>query len=87
MGIGLYGTLFVVPIFAQSILHFSATQTGFLLAPGALFSAVMMILLGKISTKVDARLLIALGAVGSALVMFDLSTISYQTGTDQLFRR
>ena len=85
LGIGLYGTLFVVPIFAQSILHFSATQTGFLLAPGALFSAVMMILLGKISTKVDARLLIALGAIGSALVMFDLSTISAQTGTDQLF--
>ncbi len=85
LGMGLYGTLFVVPIFAQGILHFSATQTGFLLAPGALFSAVMMILLGKISTKVDARLLIALGAIGSALVMFDLSTISAQTGTNQLF--
>ena len=48
-------------------------------------TATVMILLGKISTKVDARLLIALGAIGSALVMFDLSTISAQTGTDQLF--
>ncbi|WP_254173725.1 DHA2 family efflux MFS transporter permease subunit [Planktothrix pseudagardhii] len=85
LGMGLYGTLFVVPIFAQSILDFSATQTGFLLAPGALSSAVVMILLGKISTKVDARILIAIGAIGSALVMFDLSNISPQTGTDQLF--
>lgn len=85
LGMGLYGTIFVVPIFAQSILHFSATQTGFLLAPGALSSAVMMIVLGKISTKVDARFLIAIGAVGSSLVMFDLANITPQTGTDDLF--
>ncbi len=85
LGMGLYGTLFVVPIFAQSILHFTATQTGLLLAPGALASAIMMIILGKISGKVDARLLIATGAVGSALVMFQLSSITPQTGTDDLF--
>ena len=85
LGMGLYGTLFAVPIFAQNILHFTATQTGLLLAPGALASAIMMILLGKISTKVDARVLIACGAVGSALVMFQLSTITPQTGTEDLF--
>jgi len=57
---GLYGALFAVPIFAQSLLHFTATQTGLLLAPGALASAIIMVILGKISTKVDARLLIAI---------------------------
>ncbi|HEY9806042.1 MAG TPA: DHA2 family efflux MFS transporter permease subunit, partial [Candidatus Obscuribacterales bacterium] len=41
LGMGLYGALFAVPIFAQSVLHFTATQTGLLLAPGALASAVM----------------------------------------------
>ncbi|MGE5657255.1 MAG: DHA2 family efflux MFS transporter permease subunit [Actinomycetota bacterium] len=85
LGMGLYGTLFVVPIFAQSILHFTAMQTGVLLAPGALASAIVMILLGKISTKVDARILIACGAIGSAVVMFQLSNITPQTGTDDLF--
>jgi DHA2 family multidrug resistance protein len=85
LGMGLYGTLFAVPIFAQSILGFSATQTGFLLAPSALASAIMMILVGKLSTQVDVRLLIAGGAVGSTLVMFQLSNITPQTGTDALF--
>ncbi|MEH1935173.1 MAG: DHA2 family efflux MFS transporter permease subunit [Nostoc sp.] len=85
VGMGLYGTLFAVPIFAQSVLHFTATQTGLLLAPGALASAIVMILLGKLSSKIDARFLIAIGAVGSSGVMFQLAAITPQTGTDDLF--
>lgn len=85
LGMGLYGALFAVPLFAQGVLGFSATQTGFLLAPGALASAIVMVLLGKISTKVDARILIGLGAVGTTAVMFDLAKITPQTGTDDLF--
>src|ERR671933_599073 len=85
LGMGLYGAMFAVPIFAQSILHFTATQTGLLLAPGALASAIVMVILGKISTKVDARLLIASGAIGTALVMFQLANITPQTGTEELF--
>ena len=85
LGMGLYGTLFAVPIFTQSLLHFTATQTGLLLAPGALSSAVMMILLGKLSSKIDARLLICTGAIGSALVMYQLSSITPQSGTGDLF--
>ena len=85
LGMGLYGALFAVPLFAQGVLRFSAMQTGFLLAPGALASAIIMVLLGKISTKVDARILIALGACGTAAVMFSLANITPQTGTDDLF--
>jgi len=85
LGMGLYGALFAVPIFAQSVLHFTATQTGMLLFPGALASAVMMILLGKISSIVDPRVLIAGGGIITSLVMFDLATINPGTGTDALF--
>ncbi|WP_460193242.1 DHA2 family efflux MFS transporter permease subunit [Thermosynechococcus sp. FA-CM-4201] len=85
VGLGLYGTLFAVPLFTQSILGFSATQTGLLLAPGALSSAIAMILLGKVSTKIDPRILIGLGAIGTTVIMFQLADITPQTGTDQLF--
>ncbi len=85
LGMGLYGALFAVPLFAQGVLRFTATQTGWLLAPGALASAIVMVILGKISAKVDARILIAIGAVGTSLVMFQLSSITPQTGTDDLF--
>ncbi|MEA5471696.1 DHA2 family efflux MFS transporter permease subunit [Spirulina sp. 06S082] len=85
LGMGLYGTLFALPLFTQGVLHFSATQTGLLLAPGALASAIMMVVLGKISSKVDARILIGLGAIGLSAVMFNLANITPQTGTDDLF--
>jgi len=85
LGMGLYGALFAVPIFAQSVLHFTATQTGVLLFPGALASAVMMILLGKVLNKVDPRLVIAAGGVITSLVMFQLKTINPGTGSDELF--
>jgi DHA2 family multidrug resistance protein len=85
VGMGLYGALFAVPIFTQSVLHFTATQTGELLAPGAFASAIVMIILGKVSGKIDARFLIAMGAVGTAGVMFQLANINPQTGADDLF--
>jgi MFS transporter, DHA2 family, multidrug resistance protein len=85
LGMGLYGALFAVPLFAQGVLRFTATQTGWLLAPGALASAIVMILLGKISTLVDPRILIAMGAIGTTVVMFQLADITPQTGTDSLF--
>lgn len=85
LGMGLYGALFAVPLFAQTVLGFSATKTGLLLAPGALASAVMMVIVGRISSKVDPRLLIAAGAIGTTLTMFSLSNITPQTGSDDLF--
>ncbi|MEE3715127.1 DHA2 family efflux MFS transporter permease subunit [Tumidithrix elongata RA019] len=85
LGMGLYGALFAVPLFTQSVLGFTATQTGLLLAPGALASATVMILLGKLSNKIDPRLLIASGAIGTTLVMNQLATITPQTGTEELF--
>ncbi len=85
LGMGLYGALFAVPLFAQSVLGFSATKTGWLLAPGALASAVVMVMLGRISGRVDARILIGMGALGTTFTMFALSTITPQTGSDQLF--
>ncbi|HEY9646708.1 MAG TPA: DHA2 family efflux MFS transporter permease subunit [Chroococcidiopsis sp.] len=85
VGMGLYGTLFAVPIFAQSVLHFTAQQTGLLLLPGALASAITMVLMGKLTSKVDVRLLILGGGIITSLVMFALSTINPDTGTDALF--
>jgi DHA2 family multidrug resistance protein len=85
LGMGLYGALFAVPIFAQSVLHYTATQTGLLLLPGALASAITMVAMGKLTSKVDVRVLIAAGGVITSLVMFNLATINPNTGSDTLF--
>lgn len=85
LGIGLYGTVFVVPIFAQSVLGYTATQTGLLMLPGALASAVTMALLGKVINRFDPRLLIALGALLMVLTMTSLASIGPDTGERSLF--
>ncbi|MGC4073186.1 MAG: DHA2 family efflux MFS transporter permease subunit [Nibricoccus sp.] len=85
LGMGLYGVMFAVPIFVQNYLHFTATQSGYLLMPGAIASAVMMIVMGKVSGRIDARLLIATGATVLVISATLLSRINPDTGTDSLF--
>ena len=86
VGMCLYGATFAVPIFAQSILHFTAQQTGLLLLPGAIASAFMFPIMGRINGKFDARVLIAVGSAILAGTMFWMRTImSPQTGADDFF--
>ncbi len=85
IGIGLYGTLFIIPIYAQSVLHFTAQQTGLLLLPGALASAVTMTSLGKVINRFDPRVIISAGALITVGVMLNLSDINPDTGTDSMF--
>lgn len=85
LGMGLYGVMFAVPIFVQNYLHFTATQSGLLLMPGALASAVMMVAMSKISGRYDARFLIAVGAMTMTGAALMLAQINPDTGTQTLF--
>ncbi len=85
LGMGLYGALFAIPIFAQSILHFTAQQTGMLLLPSALVSAGFMMVSSQLTRFMDPRLIIGIGAVTLAVTMFHLAGINPQTSEDSLF--
>lgn len=85
LGIGLYGALFAVPIFTQQLLGFTAYQTGMVLLPGALASAVMMPIMGRLVRVFDARLLIFMGSVVLIGSLMMLASITPQTGTGDLF--
>lgn len=84
VGIGLYGALFAIPIFAQQVLGYTPYQTGMLLLPGAIASAAMMPVIGQFGGKVDARILIAIGSSVLITSLVALSRISYQTSADDL---
>jgi DHA2 family multidrug resistance protein len=85
LGMGLYGATFAIPIFAQSVLHYTAMQTGMLMLPSALASACMMPIIGKLSGKVDPRIMIATGAIISTIAMVPLATLNPDTSADTLF--
>src|SRR4051794_2922220 len=62
MGVGLYAMSFTLPVFLQSNLRMTAEQTGFALLPGAIATAISMAVVGRLTSRVDPRLLITAGA-------------------------
>lgn len=85
IGMGLYGAMFSVPIFAQTVLHFTAQQTGMLMLPGAIASALSMIFVSRLLKHFDPRVLIATGALIVVSSMVTLSHITPLTGPEHLF--
>lgn len=85
VGMALYGAMFAVPIFAQSVLHYTAQQTGLLMLPGALTSAFMMPIAAKLVRKYDPRILLAVGASILASAVLWLGHLSPMTGEGDLF--
>ncbi|MDI1445201.1 DHA2 family efflux MFS transporter permease subunit [Polyangium sp. 6x1] len=85
MGMALYGGLFAVPIFAQTNLRYTSQQTGLMMLPGALTTAAMMPFAGKLSRKVDPRLMLMIGAVILAGSLVMLSSMNPMTSGADLF--
>lgn len=85
VGMALYGALFSVPIFAQTILGFTSQQTGMLLLPGALASAFCMPFAAKVMSKVgDPRIVLAGGGLTLTLSLWMLSRITVDTSESGL---
>ncbi|MEO5996482.1 MAG: DHA2 family efflux MFS transporter permease subunit [Chitinophagaceae bacterium] len=51
LGFGLYGSTFIIPLYTQSTLGWTAQQSGMLMIPAALTTAFMMPIIGKILQK------------------------------------
>ncbi|MBZ5856768.1 DHA2 family efflux MFS transporter permease subunit [Flavihumibacter profundi] len=87
MGFGLYGSTFIIPLYTQSTLGWTAQQAGMLMIPAALTTAFMMPLIGKLLQKgVSQPLLVAIGL----LIFFVYSFWGYKiltpdTSADNFF--
>jgi DHA2 family multidrug resistance protein len=84
LGFGLYGGVFIFPLFTQSVLHFTPTETGLALMPGGIATAVTALLCGLLLNgprpKVDPRVLIAIGVMLFLVSMWDLGHLSTDAG-------
>ncbi len=85
MGVGLYAMSFTLPVFLQANLHMSAQQTGIVLLPGAIATAISMGVVGRLSNKVDPRLMITGGAILFAMAAWSLSKITSASGAHDFF--
>jgi DHA2 family multidrug resistance protein len=86
LGFGLFGSVFVIPLFAQSFLGFSATDTGVLLIPGSLATAIMMPVIGKLmQKKISPHLFSGLGFLLFFCSTWMLSRLGPQSGAAAFF--
>jgi MFS transporter, DHA2 family, multidrug resistance protein len=85
MGVGLYASVFTLPVFLQGNLRMTAQQTGIVLLPGALATAVSMAVVGRLTNKFDPRILITIGALLFAGAMIRLSRITGESGGSDFF--
>jgi len=62
MGFGLYGSTFIIPLYTQATLGWTAQQAGMLLIPSALTTAFMMPIIGQLLQRgAKQQYLVALG--------------------------
>lgn len=84
LGFGLYGGVFIFPLFTQGILHFSPTETGLAMMPGGLATAVTALICGRLLNGarplVDSRILIAIGIALFVWSMWDLGHLTTAAG-------
>jgi DHA2 family multidrug resistance protein len=85
MGVGLFASVFTLPVFLQGNLRMTAQQTGIVLLPGALATAVSMAVVGRLTNKFDPRALITIGALMFAAAMIKLSRITGESGSNDFF--
>ncbi|MFX4301835.1 DHA2 family efflux MFS transporter permease subunit [Alicyclobacillus tolerans] len=88
IGIALFSGIFLLPLYLQNIMGFSALKTGLFMTPAALVSAAFMPISGRLMDRIGAR---PLGIIGIAIVTIatygfsSLTTDSTQTTIQWLY--
>jgi DHA2 family multidrug resistance protein len=80
LGMGLMGSIFLLPLFLQNILRFNAMQSGVALMPRSLAMAVLMPIGGKFYNRLGPRPMVAAGLLVSAISFLQLAHMTVDTG-------
>lgn len=85
LGITVFGSIFMAPLFIQTVLGYDPQSTGWITFPGAVASAVGMVLGAKLMEKIDPRLLLVSGAFAMIYAMYLHSRFTLNESRASLF--
>lgn len=77
--LGMYGALFLIPIYVQNIRGYTPMQSGLISLPSAVLTGIMMLISGKIFDKFGGKWITVIGTVILASASFELSKLSLDT--------
>lgn len=72
-----WGTGFLQTILLQQLLDYTPAQAGFIVMPGALFLAAMMLVSGRLTDQIDRRYIVWFGLILFALSSYWFSFLSF----------
>lgn len=84
-GIGIFGTLFILPVFLQDLRHYTAFQSGIIMLPLAGSTLVCLALAGTLVSRCSTRALIMIGLISCVVGMRLLGNVTYLSGLEHLF--
>lgn len=79
LNIGLFGAIFLLPLFIQNVMGQTAMQSGMLLLPAALATAITMPISGKIFDRYGARGAVMTGLIICAFTTYKMVSFSEHT--------
>jgi len=80
IGIVIYGTVTLLPLFLQDLLGYTAYDSGLAVSPRGIGALISLLIAGQLIGKVDGRLLIAVGVGIRALSLFLLGNLNLDIG-------
>jgi len=78
-GAGLFGSIYLVPLFVQTVQGFTPLTSGLLLMPGGLVLGLLMPIGGFLSDRLSARALIIAGLFFASLSAYSLANVDANT--------
>ena len=84
LGALLYGTVAVLPLFMQNLLHYTALDAGLALSPRGVGAFLATIIVGRLVGKVNNRILITIGFLGLAYSSFLFGQINLSIGMSSI---
>jgi len=81
MGLGLFGGLVLQPILLEGLLGYPITTTGIIMAPRGVATAIAMVVVGRLVGRIDARFLVGVGMLTSAVGSWAMTHYSLDVST------
>lgn len=80
IGVVIYGTVALLPLFLQDLLGYTAYDSGLAVSPRGIGALISLLIAGQLIGKIDSRTLIAVGLGIRALSLFMLGNLNLQIG-------
>lgn len=84
MMMGMYGGVYLLPLFLQNLQGFTAMQTGMIMFPSAIATAITMPISGKLFDRFGAKPIVIPGLILLAWTTFELAHISIDTSSSTI---